>query len=148
MCSAYTPVYDAGPSSNQHWFTVLCMLGHLHSAMWFAACNAQRELRLDYRCSANQMRINACPASVTSDQYCIGIGSTHRGCWVDLKPCGITILMVTEYHHSLSSSAVGCSVVGPYVQIILTSEVRSAIEVRHDVIAGQTACSMSQEGKS
>ena len=46
------------------------------------------------------------PASATSDQYCIGIGSTHRGCWVNLKPCGITILMVTEDHPSLSSSAV------------------------------------------
>ena len=34
VCSAYTPVYDAGPTLNQHWFTVLCMqLGHLHSAM-------------------------------------------------------------------------------------------------------------------
>ena len=50
---------------------------------------------------------NVGPASATSDQYCISIGSTHRGCWVDLKPCGITILMVTEDHPSHSSSVVG-----------------------------------------
>ena len=33
VCSAYTPVYDAGPTLNQYWFTVLYMLGHIHSAM-------------------------------------------------------------------------------------------------------------------
>ena len=81
---------------------------------------------IDYRCSADPIRLNVGPASATSDQYCIGIGSTHLGCWVDLKPCGIRILMVTEYHPSLSSSAVG-----DVLLIILTSEVRSAIEVRH-----------------
>ena len=62
---------------------------------------------IDYMCSADPMKFNAGPASATSDQYCISQGSTHRGCWVDLEPCGITILMVTEYHPSLSSSAVG-----------------------------------------
>ena len=85
--------------------------------------------------TADPLRFNVGPASATSDQYCISIGSTHSGCWVDLKHCEITILMVTEYHPSLSSSAVGWRVVGPYVQIILTSEVRSAIEVKHEMIS-------------
>ena len=34
---------------------------------------------VDYRCSADPMIFNVGPASATSDQYCIGIGSTHRG---------------------------------------------------------------------
>ena len=49
-----TPVSDAGPTL----FTVLCLV---------LSC-------VDYRCSADPMRFNA-----TSDQYCIDIGSTHRG---------------------------------------------------------------------
>ena len=76
------------------------------------------------------MQFNVGPASATSDQFCISIGSTHRGCRVDLKHCGITILMVTEDHPSLSSSAVGGLGVRCCVQIILTSQIRSAIEVR------------------
>ena len=62
---------------------------------------------IDYRYSADPIRFNVGPASATLEQYCIGIGSTYRGCWVDLKPYGITILMVAEYHPSLSLSAVG-----------------------------------------
>ena len=228
MCSAYTPVYDAGPTLHQHWFTVLCMLGHLHSVICDTQCSAwietglvqmmlgkwkwnesgfrpplctyrlnwarrtswgwwddwddtvlqtqdskfepwrseaehatsrsrrlptiltftrgwgrnnfvsfkpprpgteprtlawkaavltttlgpppmmlgrlqanyvsrpDKQHNIDYRCSADPMRFNVGLASATSDQYCISIGSTYRGCWVDLKPCGITILMVTE----------------------------------------------------
>ena len=129
MCSAYTPVYDAEPTLHQHWFTTLCMLGHLHSVIcdtkrsaWIETGLVQMMLgrlqanhvsrpdkqhNIDYRCSADPMRFNVGPASATSDQYCISIGSTYRGCWVDLKPCGITILMVTEYHPSLISSAAG-----------------------------------------
>ena len=45
---------------------------------------------IDYMCSADPMQFNVGPASATSDQYYhdyISIGSTHRGCWVDLKPC-------------------------------------------------------------
>ena len=120
---------------------------------------------VDYRCSADPMRFNVGPASATSNQYCIGIGSTHRGSAISTAHCA-RILMVTEYHSSLSSSAVGpsktalspnaVSMAGQrlrrwanietllgewhlfvgltccsYVQLILTSEVRSAIEVRH-----------------
>ena len=84
-----------------------------------------KQHNIDCMCSADPMQFNVGPASATSDQYCISIGSTHRGCWVDLKPCWITILMVTEDHPSLSSSAVRCC-----VQIILTSEIKSAIEAR------------------
>ena len=96
VCSAYTPVY-AGPTLKQHCLSCVCWVDNR-----LMCVRPDEQHNIDYRCSADPMRFIVGPASATSDQYCIGIGSTHRG-------CGITILMVTEYHPSLSSFAVGCS---------------------------------------
>ena len=93
------PVSDAEPTLNKHCFTVLCTLGMcVETRLTTDVSRPDEQHNIDYRCSADPMRFNVGPASATLDQYCIGIGSTHRGCWVDLKPCGIMILMVTEYH--------------------------------------------------
>ena len=79
-------VYEMTIRLKDHADQLWCVVPILQSTTSLVS-RLDEQHNIYYRCSADPMRFNVGPASATSDQYCIGIGSTRHGSAIPAARC-------------------------------------------------------------